>query len=464
MSQEKPKLLIVDDDEGLRTQMKWAFVSEFEVLLAEDRTSALQTQREHQPVLVTLDLGLPPSPNSAKEGMAILAQMIEHDSSVKVVVITGQDEKEHALEAIAQGAYDFFSKPIRIEELGGVLKRALYLHGLESENRRLKDSLGEGEQSFQGMVGASSQMQDVFAAIRKVASSEAPVLIEGESGTGKELAARAVHRLSRRSKKPFVAINCGAIPENLLESELFGHEKGAFTGAHAQRPGQIETAQGGTLFLDEIGELPLALQVKLLRFLQEGTIQRVGGRKEIMVDVRVLAATNVELERAMSEGRFREDLYYRIAVVTVRMPNLQERQGDVLLLAKVFLDRYAADNRKKITGFTAKALQSLETHAWPGNVREIENRVRRAVIMAEKSQISPADLGLASGYERYEGMSLREAREALERELVERALARNQGNVSRASAELEVSRPTLYELMDKLGIERKHSAKASRNS
>ncbi len=449
---KKPQLLIVDDDEGLRNQMKWAFVEEFDVLLAEDRPGTLQILNRQEPVIVTLDLGLPPSPNQVTEGMECLAEIVERHPKVKVIVITGQDDRKHALKAIAQGAYDFLAKPIQLDDLKVILNRALHLSKLEDELKRLQQDRSQG--AFEGMLGSSPQMQKSFDSIRKVAPSEAPVLLLGESGTGKELAARAIHRLSPRREGPFVAINCGAIPENLLESELFGHEKGAFTGAHAQKPGRIEGARNGTLFLDEIGELPPMLQVKLLRFLQEGQIQRVGGTKDITVDVRVVASTNADLEKLMADSRFREDLYYRLAVVIIPMPSLQDREGEIPLLARSFLERYASESRKKIAGFSPKALNAMETYTWPGNVRELENRVRRAVIMAEGSQITPADLGFSSGYEKYEGMTLREAREALEKELVERALARNQGNVSRAAAELEISRPTLYELIDKLGIER----------
>ena len=449
---DKPKLLIVDDDEGLCNQMKWAFVEDFEVLLAEDRPGALKVLNRQQPVIVTLDLGLPPSPNQVIEGMECLAEIAERHPKVKVIVITGQDDREYALKAIAQGAYDFLAKPIQLDDLKVILNRALHLSKLEGELKRLQQ--GRSQDAFQGMLGSSPQMQKTFESIRKVAPSDAPVLVLGESGTGKELAARAIHRLSPRREGPFVAINCGAIPENLLESELFGHEKGAFTGAHAQKPGRVEGARNGTLFLDEVGELPPMLQVKLLRFLQEGQIQRVGGTKDISVDVRVIAATNADLESLMSDSRFRHDLYYRLAVVVISMPLLQTREGEVPLLARSFLDRYASESRKKITGFAPKALNAMETYSWPGNVRELENRVRRAVIMAEGNQITPADLGLSSGYEKYQGMTLRQAREALDRELVQRALSRNQGNVSRAAASLEISRPTLYELIDKLGIER----------
>lgn len=445
----KPKLLVVDDDENIRTQMKWALAREYTVLLAEDRQSALDAVRKEHPAVVTLDLGLPPSPGGIEEGMRALAGMLAQDPLVKIIVITGQTERNTALQAIGQGAYDFLCKPVAVEDLQGILRRAFYVAQLERENRVLQQTTTE---LFQGMMGTSSHMQEVFAAIRRVATTEVPVLIMGESGTGKELAARAIHRVSDRKDGPFVAINCGAIPENLLESELFGHEKGAFTNAHVQRKGRIEGAQGGTLFLDEIGEMPLSLQVKLLRFLQEHVIERVGGREEIQINTRVLAATNIDLKKAMGEGRFREDLYYRLGVVVLTIPPLRDRGGDITLLASLFLQRYAAENKKKAVKFTQAALHALESHSWPGNIRELENRIKRAVIMTDGSQIFPAHLELAEPGDPYAGKRLKEAREVLERDLVQRALARTKGNLTQAAADLGVSRPTLYELMEKLGI------------
>ena len=449
---EKPKLLVVEDDESIRTQMKWALAQDYEVFLAEDRASALETIRRERPAVVTLDLGLPPHPTDVEEGFIALAEIIEQDALIKVIIITGRGEKEHALNAIGQGAYDFFYKPIQIDELKVVLHRAFHVSKLEREYHELRQQLSR--ESFEGMLGASPQMEKVYALIRKVSTTDAPVLITGESGTGKELLARAIHRLSPRKEGPFVVINCGAIPDTLLESELFGHEKGAFTGAHIQRKGRIEAAQSGTLFLDEIGELTPALQVKLLRFLQEQKIERVGGREEIAVNTRVLTATNMDLEKATAEGRFREDLYYRIGVVIISLPPLREREGDIQLLAQALLQRYSAENNKKISGFTSQALQALDKHTWSGNVRELENRVKRAVIMAEGSKVTPEDLELAAPSEKYVGQTVKEAREALERDLVKRAIAANNGNLSRAAAELGISRPTLYELIKKLGIER----------
>jgi len=453
---DKPKLLIVEDDDAIRTQMKWALAQDYSVLLASDRSSALTMMRKEQPLVATLDLGLPPHPGDPEEGLQTLAGLLEHNPAVKVVVVTGQTEKENALRAVGQGAYDFLCKPIEVEDLKGILRRACQVAHLEHEHRAQQQQIAEaGERtSFAGMLGGSARMRDVFATIRKVAPTDASVLIIGESGTGKELAARAIHQRSARAHGPFVAINCGAIPDTLLESELFGHEKGAFTGAHMQRKGRIETAQGGTLFLDEVGELPLPLQVKLLRFLQERTIERVGGRETIPVDVRVIAATNVDLQKAIAEGRFREDLYYRLAVLVLSLPPLRKRQGDIELLATTFLQRYVEEYKKKLSGFTQQALRALETYAWPGNIRELENRLKRAVIIAEGAKVTAKDLELALTSDKYEGMGLKEARETVERELVVQAIARNKGNLSRAAAELGVSRPTLYELMEKLGIQR----------
>ena len=451
-SKSLPTLLIVEDDENIRTQMKWALTQDYQVLFAGDRPQALALLRKEQPALVTLDLGLPPHPGQVTEGMAALAEMVESDPLLKIIIITGQAEKEHALQAVDQGAYDFVSKPLAVEELKVILRRALQISQLERENKALQQASAAA--AFEDMLGTSPQMQDVFSTIAKVATSAVPVLILGESGTGKELAARAIHHKSERKDGPFIPINCGAISENLLESELFGHEKGSFTGAHAQRQGRVELAQGGTLFLDEIGEIPLALQVKLLRFLQEYRIERVGGRQEIPIDTRVIATTNRDLPKAIQDGQFREDLYYRIGVVVLSLPRLQERDGDIKLLAHALLQKYAAENKKKVTGFTKEALRSLETHDWPGNVRELENRLKRAVVMADGNKVTAANLELATGQPKYAGLGLKAAREAVEREMVQHAITRNGGNLTQTAAELGISRPTLYELMGKLGIER----------
>jgi two-component system NtrC family response regulator len=453
----KPKLLIVDDDEDIRSQMKWAMGAEYDVVLAEDRLTALETFRTHRPAVALLDLGLPPHPGNPQEGFATLSAILGLDSLAKVIIITGQGERANALQAIGAGAYDFLNKPVEMDVLKTLLKRASHVADLERELRK-SNSKPDTEDVFEGMIGASPAMRDVFNSIRKVAPSDAPVLILGESGTGKEMAALAIHRRSPKKDGPFVAINCGAIPETLLESELFGHEKGAFTGAHAQRIGRIESAEGGTLFLDEMGELPLSLQVKLLRFLQEKTIERVGGRKEIQIDARIVAATNVELQKAVGEGKFREDLYYRLAVVVIKLPAFRARENDIRLLAQSFLKRFASQAGKSSLAFESEALKAMDRHTWPGNVRELENRIKRAVIMSERNRISAADLELAEAGSSAHASNLREARESLEREMVQSALRKHGGKITSAAVELGVSRPTLYELMDKLGIVREKSA------
>ncbi|MBM4142366.1 MAG: PEP-CTERM-box response regulator transcription factor [Lentisphaerae bacterium] len=445
-------LLIVDDDQSIQTQMKWSLGGDYSVELAGDRPGAVAAAAGSGAAVILLDLGLPPRPDEPEEGIAAMRELLEANPHRKIIVITGQGEKGNALRAVAEGAYDFLNKPIDMDELKIILKRAFHLVRLEAEYRELQGKLAAD--GFEGMLGTSPQMQAVFTAVRKVALADAPVLILGESGTGKEMVAQAIHRRSRRQAGPFAAINCSAIPENLLESELFGHEKGAFTGAHAQRPGRMEAAAGGTLFLDEIGEVPLALQVKLLRFLQEKSIQRVGGRRPIEIDARVLAATNVDLKQAMAAERFREDLYYRLAVVTVSLPPLRERTGDIPVLAKVILRRFALENNRKLSGFNAEALRVMSAYAWPGNVREMENRIRRAAIMAEGRHVTPEDLELDPAAVGLKITTLKEAREKVEREAIRRAMARHRNNLSRAAEELDVSRPTLYELMDKLGIRR----------
>ena len=446
----KQKLLIVDDDEDLRTQMKWALTADYNVYLAEDRQSAIAIINKEQPAVVTLDLGLPPNPAGVEEGFAVLDHILDNYSHTKVIIITGRGEKEYALRAVEKGAYDFFYKPIQLDELKVVLRRAFHVSQLEHEQREMRHRLS-GD-TFEGMIGTSTQMQDVFSTIRKVATTDAPVLIRGESGTGKELVARAIHRLSLRESKHFIPINCSAIPENLIESELFGHEKGTFTGAHAQRKGRFEMAEGGTLFLDEIGDLPLTLQVKLLRFLQEKTIERVGGREQIEVDTRVLAATNRDLEEAMKNATFRDDLYYRLSVINISLPALRERDADVVLLAKTFLDRYTSETRKKIKGFSSEAIEAIESYSWPGNVRELENRIKRAVIMSEGKKITLEDLEMKAVAGKREGLVLKDAREILEKGLILKAIARNENNLTKAASELGISRPTLYDLMEKLGI------------
>src|ERR1017187_1110065 len=448
----KPKLLIVDDDDEIRTQMKWALNSDYEILLAENRASGLETFRAHKPAVALLDLGLPPRAGGTEEGFALLTGILEADKTTKAIVITGQHEKDHALNAIGIGAYDFLCKPVDMDELKVLLKRCFYVAQLEKENRAAQQVFGS--QTFGGMLGASPKTQELFATIRKVAATEAPVLLLGESGTGKEMSALEIHCRSPRQSQPFVAINCAAIPETLLESELFGHEKGSFTGAHVQRKGRIETANGGTLFLDEIGEIPLQLQVKLLRFLQEQRIERVGGRQEIQVDTRVIAATNVDLKKAITAERFREDLYYRLAVVNINLPPLRDREGDILLLAQEFLRRNVAANGKDGLSFSQDGFRAMNAHSWPGNVRELENRVKRAVIMAEGKRLTAADLELESPSGAPASLNLKEAREAVEREVISRALRKHAGKITPAAIEMGISRPTLYELMEKLGLKK----------
>jgi two-component system, NtrC family, response regulator len=447
-----PTLLIVDDDQEIRTQMKWALGSDYEVISAEDRGGALENFKANRPVVTLLDLGLPPRPNECEEGLAVLSGILAIDGNAKIIVISGQEEKKNAIQAVGAGAYDFLCKPVDMEELKLILRRCTYVVRLENEYREVQQRLRADV--FEDMLGTSPQMHGVFAFIRKVATSSAPVLLLGESGTGKEMAALAIHRRGSRKDGPFIAINCNAIPENLLESELFGHEKGAFTGAHMQRKGLMESAGGGTLFLDEIGELPPPIQVKLLRFLQEQRFQRVGGRQEIQIDTRVIAATNIDLKEAVAKGKFREDLYFRLAVVVIKLPPLRDRGEDVNLLAREFLQQFAAQCDKPSLTFAPDALRAVKRHTWPGNVRELQNRVKRAVIMTDGKRVTASDLELADGTDVVPPATLKEARENIERELVEQALKRHSGRISSAATELGISRPTLYELMEKLGISR----------
>jgi two-component system, NtrC family, response regulator len=457
----KPKILIVDDDEAIRTQMKWALSEHYEVHFAEDRKAAGEGFETNSPAVTLLDLGLPPRPNECDEGLAALSDILAIDNTAKVIIISGQSEKQNAIEAVGAGAYDFLCKPVEMEELRLLLRRCIHVTDLEKEYHKLQQS--QRADVFEDMLGTSPQMQAVFAFIRKVAVTNAPVLLLGESGTGKEMAAAAIHRRSTRKEGPFVAINCNAIPENLLESELFGHEKGSFTGAHVQRKGLLETASGGTLFLDEIGELPPAIQVKLLRFLQEQRLQRVGGRQEIQVDTRLVAATNADLKELINNGKFREDLYFRLAVVTIRLLPLRERGEDVGFLAREFLQRYAGQNGQAKMVFAPDALRAMNRYSWPGNVRELQNRVKRGVIMANGSRVSAKDLELDDEKDLAvsSATTLKQAREHVEREMVVQALKKNSGKITSAAADLGISRPTLYELMEKLGISKD---RANRNN
>ena len=448
----KTKLLIVDDDEDIRTQMKWALCSDYDLVTAGDRAGALAAFTAARPAVTLLDLGLPPRPNDPDEGLEVLSAVLALDPLAKVIVVSGQGDKRNALRAVGAGAADFLCKPVDMDQLGLVLQRCVYMAELEQEYRAMQHSARPDV--FENMIGANPQMQAVFEMIRKVAPTSASVLILGESGTGKEMVAQALHRRSSRSSGPFVAINCNTIPENLLESELFGHEKGAFTGADAQRKGHIESAAGGTLFLDEIGELPASVQVKLLRFLQEKCFQRVGGRQEIQSDARVLAATNRNLRESAADGKFREDLYFRLAVVVVKVPPLRERGDEIILMSKAFLRDYGIEHAKTGLTFAPDALRALSLHSWPGNVRELQNRVQRAVIMADGKRVTAMDLELTDTLSALPSQTLKEARESVEREMIQDALRRHRGKITSAAVELGVSRPTLYELMEKLGIPR----------
>jgi len=447
----KPKLLVVDDDEEIRTQIKWALSEDYDVVISGDRSEAVKSFREKQPAATLLDLGLPPQPNDITEGLAALDELLSINPAAKVIILSGQSEKQNAIEAVGSGAYDFLCKPVEMTELKLLLRRCIYVVQLEREYKELKKNTTAN--NFEQMIGSSAEMEAVFGQIRKVAVTDASVLLLGESGTGKEVAALAIHQRSRRKEKPFVAINCNGIPENLLESELFGHEKGAFTGAHMQRIGLIETAAQGTLLLDEIGELPATLQVKLLRFLQEQRFQRVGGRQEIQIDTRIIAATNSDLKQAITNGKFREDLYFRLAVVVLHLPPLRNRGDDILLLAEEFLRRYAAQNNKSRLTFAPDAVRALCRHHWAGNVRELQNRVKRAVIMADNKRLTAADLELIA-VDLGSNITLKEARESVEKEVVQHALKRHRGKITAAAIDLGISRPTLYELMEKLDIPR----------
>ncbi len=451
MSAEKLRpLLIVEDDPALQKQIRWAF-DNYETLTACDRESALALFRRHQPPVVTMDLGLPPDPDSVSEGFKLLEQILAIAPQTKVIVLTGQNDRSNALRAVGLGAYDFFAKPFEVDMLGLTIERAYRLYDLQQENNRLQ--LMHQPDVLAGLITRDPEVLRVCRTIEKVAASDATVLVLGESGTGKELIARGVHTASPRSKERFVAINCAAIPDNLLESELFGYEKGAFTGAAKTTPGKIETAHRGTLMLDEIGDLPHSLQAKLLRFLQERVIERIGGRQEIPVDVRIVCATHQDLKGLIKEGRFREDLYYRLAEIVVSIPPLRERKGDAALLAHAFVRRFATEQNRGAMTLREDALRAIETHAWPGNVRELENCIKRAVIMADGNQITLDDVGLNEVQEDQEiCLDLRLVREQAEKGVIIAALARSDGNVLKAAEMLGVSRPTLYDLMHRYGL------------
>lgn len=449
MSQEKKKLLIVEDDLGLQKQLRWSFDA-YEVLVAGDRESALAHVRRHEPAVVTMDLGLPPDPDGATEGFAILQQILALAPDTKIIVLSGNQERDNAVKAIGLGAYDFHQKPFDPALLGLVIERAFYLHELQRENRRMSQMQGSSPMS--GVISRDPGMLKVCRSIEKVAPSSASVMLLGDSGTGKEVLARALHQLSPRQDKRFMAINCAAIPENLLESELFGYEKGAFTGAVKQNLGKIELANEGTFFLDEVGDLPMSLQAKLLRFLQERVVERIGGHKEIPVDVRIVCATHQNLKELASAGRFREDLYYRLSEIVINIPPLAARIGDAALLAHHFKNKFNAKEGRSGLTFSNEAMALIESHGWPGNVREMENCIKRAVIMADGPQISAEDLGLSILPMEEEAINLRQIRDDAEYKAVVKALARVDGNMLKAAELLGISRPTLYDLMSRHAI------------
>ena len=449
MPATKPRLLIVEDDPGLQKQLKWCF-DDYEVLLAGDRAEALAQLRRYEPPVVLQDLGLPPDAEGVTEGMATLQEILRIAPRTKVIVVTGNADRDNAVRSVGFGAWDFYSKPVDTDVLKLIVDRALRIAQLETENERLREV--QATMPLEGIVATDAAMQKVCRMAEKVAPTNASVLVLGESGTGKELIARAIHNLSDRRSRRFVAINCAAIPEQLLESELFGHEKGAFTGAVKQILGKVEMAEGGTLFLDEIGDMPLLLQAKLLRFLQDRVIERVGGRQEIPVDVRVVCATNQDLQAMIAAQRFRQDLFFRISEVTIKLPPLRERPGDAVVLANAFLKRAGADNPRAPRGFTQEALVAIQRHDWPGNVRELENKIRSAAIMASGTQINADDLGFGENTGRFTLLNLKAVRTAAEKQAVQQALAVVEGNISAAAELLGITRPTLYDLMQKFEL------------
>ncbi|MFQ5548353.1 MAG: PEP-CTERM-box response regulator transcription factor [Woeseia sp.] len=448
MSEANRKLLIVEDDPGLMSQLRWCF-EDYDVVAAEDRDSAITELRRHEPMVVLQDLGLPPNPEGVDEGLSTLQEILKLAPHTKVIVVTGHGDQENALKSVDMGAYDFYQKPVDTDTLQLLVERAFNISELEAENRRLQNMATISP--LDGIVAASEGMLAVCRMIEKVAPTDVTTLLLGESGTGKELLARALHRLSPRVEKRFVAINCAAIPENLLESELFGFEKGAFTGAAKQTPGKIELADGGTLFLDEIGDMPLALQAKMLRFLQERVIERVGGREEISVDVRVVCATNQDPAGMIEEGTFREDLYYRVAEITIDIPPFREREEGRLILARSLLARVCQQQGRSLS-FSEDANDAIEAYSWPGNVRELENKIKGAVIMADGSQVTARDLGIEATELVPETLNLREVRRLAESKAIRVALTKTFGKISRAAEMLGVTRPTLYDLLHKYGL------------
>ena len=449
MTQNKLKLLVIEDDPGLQKQLRWS-LDAYDVVLAGDREAALAQIRRHEPAVVTMDLGLPPDPDGSTEGLATLQQILALAPSTRVIVQTGNQDHGNAVKAIGMGAYDFHQKPVDPEVLNLVIQRAFFLHNLQEENRRMQKN--SADSPLGGVISRDPGMLKVCRTIEKVAPTSASVMVLGESGTGKEVLARALHALSPRAKERFMAINCAAIPENLLESELFGYEKGAFTGAAKQTKGKVELAHGGTFFLDEVGDLPMPLQAKLLRFLQERVIERIGGHEEIPVDVRIICATHQKLKDLCAQGRFREDLYYRLSEIVVTIPPLRQREGDAALLAHHFKNKFCSQEGRSSLHFAPDAIAAIEGYAWPGNVREMENYIKRAVIMADGSTIVADDLGLPGEALEEEPINLRQVRDEAEYKAIVKALARVDGNIVKASEVLGVSRPTLYDLMARHGI------------
>jgi two-component system NtrC family response regulator len=449
VSQTKPKLLIIEDDPGLQKQLRWS-LDAYEVVVAGDREAALAQIRRHEPAVVTMDLGLPPDPDGSTEGLATLQQILALAPDTRVIVLTGNQDHNNAVKAIGMGAYDFHQKPVDPEVLNLVIQRAFFLHNLQEENRRMQQS--QADSPLSGVISRDPGMLKVCRTVEKVAPTSASVMLLGESGTGKEVLARAVHALSPRAKERFMAINCAAIPENLLESELFGYEKGAFTGAAKQTKGKVELAHGGTFFLDEVGDLPMPLQAKLLRFLQERVIERIGGHEEIAVDVRIVCATHQKLKDLCAQGRFREDLYYRLSEIVVTIPPMRQREGDAALLAHHFKNKFCSQESRSSLHFAPDALAAIEAYAWPGNVREMENCIKRAVIMADGSTIVADDLGLPEVEAEEAPLNLRQVRDEAEYKAIVKALARVDGNIVKASEMLGISRPTMYDLMGRHGI------------
>jgi two-component system, NtrC family, response regulator len=454
-NQTKPKLLIVEDDEGLQRQLRWAY-EDYDVIIAGDRASAIDALRADEPEVITLDLGLPPDPDGTTEGFATLEEILRLKPDAKVIVASGHGARESAMRAIAGGAYDFYQKPVDIDELGHIVKRAFHLRAIEKDNARLAAVAPENMTVLRRMITAAPEMLRVASTIERVAKADVTVMLLGASGTGKELLAKGLHETSNRAKGPFIAINCAAIPETLLEAELFGYEKGAFTGAVKTTEGKIEMAQGGTLFLDEVGDIPLPLQVKLLRFLQERIVERIGGRKPIPVDTRIVCATHQHLESMTAAGSFREDLYYRLAEIVINIPTLAQRPGDAVLLSKHFVTKFSASMNPNIKGLSPDALTAIDRWQWPGNVRELENKMKRAVIMAEGRLVTALDLDLPSSVEADDTadvINLKTVRESADRTAIRRAIARTEGNISNAAKILGVSRPTLYDLLKHYGMQ-----------